>query len=271
MKLQDLPGYSLGARTVAYDDRDAMLYALAVGAGSAELDLVYERDLRVLPTLACALGTWAVEEAGELGAYDRQRSLHVAQTLQLHRPMPPGGRIETTARVSGAWDKGKATVVEVETTSDVFTATYAVFLPAVGGWGGERGPSAPPVEPIEEGAWKGHFTTSPDQATLYRLTGDRHPIHIDTDVARANGFDRPILHGLCTLGIVAREIAAAAKAHPADLVGLSARLTAPVMPGDTIDIDVGPGDPLRFQASVKGHTVLGGGRAEFNPRSVVPS
>ncbi len=266
MKLQDLTGYALGDKTVHYDDRDAMLYALAVGARSTELDLVYERQLRVLPTYACALGTWAVEAAGELGAYDRQRSLHAAQTLHVHRPMPAGGRIETAGRVTGVWDKGKAALVEIETTSDAFTASYAIFLPGLGGWGGERGPSPSQLEPVEQGGWTGQFTTSPDQAALYRLTGDRHPIHIDTEVARANGFDRPILHGLCTLGIVAREIAAAAGAHPADLVHLEARLSAPVMPGDTIDIEASGDGPLRFEATVAGIAVLKGGRAEFRSR-----
>ena len=122
------------------------------------------------------------------------------------------------------------------------------------------------MEPVEQGGWTGQFTTSPDQAALYRLTGDRHPIHIDTEVARANGFDRPILHGLCTLGIVAREIAAAAGAHPADLVHLEARLSAPVMPGDTIDIEASGDGPLRFEATVAGIAVLKGGRAEFRSR-----
>lgn len=267
MKLQDLVGYSLGDRCVTYEDRDAMLYALAVGAGAADIDLVYEQQLEVLPTYACALGTWAVEEAGELGAYDRRRSLHAAQTLRLHRPMPAGGRIETTGRVTGVWDKGKAAVVEIETTSEVFTAGYAIFLPGLGGWGGQRGPSTPVSEPIGDGAWRGRFVTSTEQAALYRLTGDRHPIHIDADVARANGFDRPILHGLCTLGIVAREIAAAARAHPADLVSLDARLTAPVLPGDPIDIVASGDGAVRFEASVAGTAVVTAGRAEFRARS----
>lgn len=86
MQLSDLKGYDLGSHTVTFDERDAILYAIAVGAGPNELDLIYEQRLRVLPTFACALGLWAVEAAGDLGAYNRQRSLHAAQSLQMHPP-----------------------------------------------------------------------------------------------------------------------------------------------------------------------------------------
>ena len=94
MHLKELTGYDLGSQVATYTARDAILYALAVGAPATQLDLVCERDLRVLPTYACALGLWAVEAAGALGAYDRERSLHASQTLTLHRPIPREGRIE---------------------------------------------------------------------------------------------------------------------------------------------------------------------------------
>ena len=105
----------------------------------------------------------------------------------------------------------------------------------------------------------------PDHPAWYRLTGDLHPIHIDVDVARANGFERPILHGLCTLGIAARELADAVDAHPTRLVELEARLAAPVMPGSTINIAAGKtaSGRLGFEASVNGASVLKGGRALF--------
>lgn len=101
MNLSELQGYELGQRTVRYQERDAILYALAVGAASTEIDLVYERDLQVLPTYACALGLWAVEAAGELGAYDRKYSPHASQSLVVHQPMPKSGAIETTGRITG--------------------------------------------------------------------------------------------------------------------------------------------------------------------------
>jgi acyl dehydratase len=263
--LGDIVGRELGTRTAAYDERDAILYALAVGATTDDLDLVYERWLRVLPTYACALGLWAVEAAGDLGAYDRLRSLHAAQSLRMHAPMPPHAELAMRARVANVWDKGKAAMVEVEVESDLFTASYAIFLPGRGGWGGERGPSpAPPERGEVPETWTASVPTGADQATLYRLTGDRHPIHIDPGTARANGFARPILHGLCTLGIVARELAAAAGAHPADLTALDARLTAPVFPGDRIHIQASVDDgEVAFEARVRDAVALKAGRARF--------
>ncbi|MGI9336074.1 MAG: MaoC/PaaZ C-terminal domain-containing protein, partial [Gammaproteobacteria bacterium] len=108
------------------------------------------------------------------------------------------------------------------------------------------------------------FVTCRSQAALYRLTGDRHPIHVDTEVARRNGFERPILHGLCTLGIAARLSAGAVGAHPADLQHLQTRFAAPVMPGDRIELS-GCGDAygLAFEATVNDTVVLKGGRAAF--------
>ena len=262
MELKDLAGHDLGTRTIGYDTRDAILYALAVGASSDETELVYERDLRVLPTYACALGLWAVEEAGGLGAYDRNRSLHAAQSLELHAPMPRSGSFEARGRVAEVWDKGKAAIVTIVVECEIFTARYGIFLPGRGGWGGERGPSATSQE--WHPSWEGRHTTDRSQAALYRLTGDLHPIHIDIEVARANGFDRPILHGLCTLGIAARMLAEPAGAHPSELRRLEARLAAPVMPGDAIDVTAdGNGAGLFFQAKVGEVVVLTGGHAVF--------
>ena len=133
MNLSELQGYELGQRTVRYQERDAILYALAVGAASTETDLVYERDLQVLPTYACALGLWAVEAAGELGAYDRKYSLHASQSLVVHQPMPKSGAIETTGRITGVWDKGKAALLDIAVESECFTASYGIFLPGLGG------------------------------------------------------------------------------------------------------------------------------------------
>ena len=142
MELKDLAGQDLGTRTITWDARDAILYALAVGASCDESDLVYERDLRVLPTFACALGLWAVERAGGLGAYDRNRSLHAAQSLELHAPMPRSGSFAARGQVADVWDKGKAAIVDIAVECEVFTVRYGIFLPGRGGWGGERGPSA---------------------------------------------------------------------------------------------------------------------------------
>jgi acyl dehydratase len=263
MKLQDLAGYDLGRQVVNYTDRDAILYALAIGARHDQLDLVYERDLRVLPTYACALGLWAVEKAGGSGAYDRNRSLHAGQKLEIRKPLSKAGKIEMHGTVLAVWDKGKASMVEIAVECEEFIATYSIFLPGLGGWGGERGPSSPSRD-VVKADWQASFRTDPNLAAFYRLTGDRHPIHIDPEVAKANGFDRPILHGLCTLGIAAREIAGAAGAHPCDLKRLDARLAAPVLPGATINFIANKSDNgFIFEARVDDTTVLKNGEANF--------
>ena len=264
MKLSELKDYELGQRTLRYEARDAILYALAVGASSEETDLVYERDLRVLPTYACALGLWAVEAAGELGAYDRKFSLHASQSLTVHQSMPQSGTLETTGRITGVWDKGKAALVDTAVESEYFTASYGIFLPGLGGWGGERGGASVPADEETGDSWSGRYVTAPNQAALYRLTGDLHPIHIDPEVAQANSFERPILHGLCTLGIAARMIAEAAGAHPANLRELEARLSSPVLPGNVVEVTANTTTAgLNFEASVSGTLVLKGGRATF--------
>jgi hypothetical protein len=263
--IKDLAGVDLGSQCVAYGTRDAILYALAVGAPAERLDLIYERDLRVLPTYACALGLWAVEKAGDLGAYDRKRSLHASQSLVVQQPMPREGTIEMHGRVESVWDKGKASIVNVVVESELFTATYAIFLPGVGNWGGSPGPaSEAPRSAAGDISWRCAINTSLESAVLYRLTGDLHPIHIDPKIARANGLDRPILHGLCTLGMAARLIAEAAGAHPCDLRTISARLSAPVMPGDTIHISAErTAADLLFEARAQDRIVLKDGRAKF--------
>jgi acyl dehydratase len=262
--LAGLAGLELGEHTVRYDERDTILYNLAVGARADELDLVYERNLRALPTMACAYGLWAVEAAGRTGAYDPHRSLHAAQELVVHEPLPPAGTLAMSGRVHAVWDKGKASVVEIEVGARAFTARYSIFLPGRGGWGGERGPSSSRTAPPEP-TWTGTYPTAADLAVLYRLTGDRHPVHVDPAVAAANGFDRPILHGLCTLGIAARTVAAAVDRHPAQLRELRARLAAPVLPGDAIELRAagGPDGVVTFAAAVRGTAVLADGLARY--------
>lgn len=263
LSLADLAGTDLGTHTATYADTDVILYALSVGAAAKELDLVFERDLRTLPTYACALGLWAVEAAGDLAAYDRHLSLHASQRLVMHKPLPPAGSIAMTGRVANVYDKGKASIVEIEAASEYFTATYNIFLPGTGGWGGERGPSASNEERPAP-AQGSEFQTTHNLAVLYRLTGDRHPIHVDPAVAAANGFERPILHGLCTLGIAVREIAAQNGIHPADLTDLDVRLSAPVLPGQKLRVTSAVRDGrVYFDSTAGTTTVLAGGTATF--------
>ena len=256
-------GRDLGTRTVRYDDRDAILYALAVGAPATDLDLVFEERLRVLPTFALTRAQWAPDALGEAGAFDVTTAVHGSQRLRVHRPLPGEGELDLTARVAKVWDKGAAAVFEVVVECEYFAATWSIFAPGRGGFGGDRGPSArkrPDGPPDHEST----LDTSPEQAALYRLLGDRHHLHIDPEAAKAAGMPRPILHGLCTLAAVTLPLAGRAGAHPADLVALDGRFTAPVFPGDRLHV-TGWNDEegVLFEAAVDGTTVISGGRAQF--------
>lgn len=261
----DLIGYDLGAHEIGWSEKDAILYALACGAQAQELDLVYERDLRPLPGLASALGLWAVERCGDLGVYDRKKSLHVSQGIEIHAPFPRSARLDAQGRVTAVWDRGRATIVDIEAVCELFTVTYSIFLPGIGGWGGPSAPAAAKGGPVELSP-VAEYKTSPEQAALYRLTGDLHPVHIDAEVARGYGFDRPILHGLCTLGIALRMLGPAFRHHPATLRAATAQLSAPVLPGDLLVLRAAPsGEGIVFDAVVGERQVLKECWARFAP------
>lgn len=256
-------GHDLGARVVGYDERDAILYALAVGAHATDLDLVFENRLRVLPTFALTLAQWAPDALGALGAFDTKTALHGSQTLDVLSPLPRSGEITLSARVGEVWDKGRAAVFEVVVESKYFVAVWSLFAPGAGGFGGDRGPSAPSA-PEGDPTAVGTMTTDTDQAALYRLTGDRHHIHIDPDAAARIGQPRPILHGMCTLAATTLPLADMLGAHPADLKTLSGRFAAPVFPGDTAQIRAwGGSTDARFDVATDGGAVLTGGHATF--------
>lgn len=263
MDLASLAGTDLGSHLVDFDDRTTILYALCAGADPGTLDLVWERRLRALPSLATALGLWAVEAAGDLGAYDRTRSLHVGQRLRMRGELPATGPLPMSARVDAVWDKGRAAIVEIVAECDVVELGYTIFLPGMGGFGG---PSAPPGVDEAEFVPELAVDVATDRrlALFYRLTGDRHPIHVDPATATANGFEQPILHGLCTLAIAAATTASATGADPCRLTDLEARFAAPVTPGETITVQVQPeADGVRFAAAVGDRVVLRNGSARF--------
>ncbi|GIH71397.1 MaoC/PaaZ C-terminal domain-containing protein [Sphaerimonospora thailandensis] len=256
-------GRHLGERTVSYDERDVILYALAVGATTADLDLVFEERLRVLPTFALTQAQWAPDVLGSLGAFDIRTAVHGSQRLRSLKPLPPTGELTMAARVTQVWDKGSAAIFEVEVVSDYFVATWSLFAPGCGGFGGDRGPSAP-RHPETAPTRELSVATSPNQAALYRLLGDRHHMHIDPEAAKAAGMPRPFLHGLCTVAAVTLPLAEAAGAHPADLAELEGRFASPVFPGDRLDVRCWEsGEAVLFDAAVDGTTVLSGGRAHF--------
>lgn len=238
-----LVGKKSDAVPFSYTWKDVVLYALGVGAKVDELDFLYEgRGPKVLPTFAVVPSFAAMMSvAGDLGA-NPMMILHGEQKVILHRPIPPSATLKTTSEVKGIYDKGKGALVVVEAKTvdekgeGVFDNVFSIFVRGEGGFGGDRGPeavkadppSAPPDFEIVE-------ATTREQALLYRLSGDINPLHADPNMAKFGGFDRPILHGLCTFGHAGRAILrGACGGDPAKLRSFGARFAGVVFPGDTL-------------------------------------
>lgn len=255
----DWAGRALGERTVGYTERDAILYALALGAGAERLDLVFEDRLRVLPSFGLTLAQWAPDVLAEAGAFDN-RAVHGAQTLEVHEALPRAGELTLAARVGDVWDKGSAAIFEVIVECRQFSATWSIFAPGGGGFGGDRGPGREAAAERDEPRILS-LPTFPDQAALYRLTGDRHHIHIDPAASARIGQPRPILQGLCTLAAATIPLAEAAQAHPADLTRLSGRFSGPVVPGDLLEVRTWADGA--FEVRHGGASVIDDGRAAF--------
>lgn len=239
-----LVGFELPALVHRWTVRDVILYALAVGATADDLDLVYEgRGPHVLPTFAAIPSSHFLFPMLDALDFEIGDLLHGEQSILVHRPIPPEAQVETTRRCVAVWDKGSAAVLVWESVSSdgdgpLFTTTGSSFIRGAGGFGGERGPggarNAPPERPPDVAL---SVTTSPDQAALYRLCGDLNPMHIDPAVARAAGYDRPFLHGLCTYGAVARAlVGAVCDGVPERVEAYEARFTGLVFPGDTLQV-----------------------------------
>jgi acyl dehydratase len=265
-----------------YTDRDTMLYALSVGFGAdpvdeRELPFVYERDLRAVPSMAatlCHLGPWIGDP--RTGA-TRAKIVHGEQRMFFHAPLPPAGSLVARSRVAGVQDKGadKGALVHVERAiSDaesgqpLVTIVQTSFCRADGGFGESFGPALEPhALPARQPDRVAEAATRADAALLYRLNVDRNPLHVDPDMARRAGFERPILHGLCTYGIAARVLLSQWLDYdPARLASLEVRFSSAVLPGETLRIESWrDGDVLSFQAFVaeRGKKVLDNGRAQL--------
>jgi acyl dehydratase len=248
----ELPGRDLG-----WDSTDVLLYHLAVGAGPDELSYVYEDALRgVLPTFATVASTLrdtdppAVKMPGI--DVDLARVVHGRQEIELHRPIPVTGQCRARSRIAAVHDKGSAAVVVTETVTELFTSRISIFAKGEGGFGGDRGPST--RVPVPDGKPDAEVltVTDPRQALWYRLCGDRNPLHVDPAFAAAAGFPRPILHGLCTYGIVAKAaVDAALDGDVAAVGGYAARFSGVVFPGETLRTRIWrDGDRLLLLATV---------------------
>jgi acyl dehydratase len=223
-----------------------MLYALGVGA--QELPFVYEDGLKVLPTMATVLAyPGFVWKDFDLGA-DWRKVLHGETSVEIHAPLPVEGELVGSTTFGPIFDKGadKGTVCyvtrEIRDAAGTLVATVrnSSFLRGDGGRGGSSEPQRKP-HPLPERAPDESVTleTTANQAMIYRLSGDYNPLHIDPEVAKAGGFDRPILHGLATYGVAGRAVLAALCGNdPARLKRLDARFASPVFPGETIRTDI---------------------------------
>ena len=239
----DAVGKKLPSMDHSWTDRDVMLYALGVGAGPDELCYTYENaELRVLPTFAVVPAFSAISGMGSVMTFNPMMVLHGEQRIELHRPIPTAGMVTTESEVVHVWDKGKGAVVVLEARSvdskgePLFTNTFTTFLRGEGGFGGDRGPSGPKYEaPDRPPDREVDLPTRPDQALLYRLNGDRNPLHADPGFASMAGFPKPILHGLCTYGFVGRAIMNEfCGQDPSRFRSFDARFAGVVYPGETI-------------------------------------
>jgi acyl dehydratase len=234
----------------SYNALDAMRYALSLGLGADPLDaqqlrFVYEPELRVLPSMGVVLahpGFWP--RTLDTGL-DWVRILHADQNLVMHRPLPDSAVVRGQARVVDVIDKGPgrgALVVCERLISDaangepLCTSTYTMFCRGDGGFGGPpRTLAAPHAVPEREPDAVCDLPTLPQTALLYRLNGDMNPLHADPQVARAAGFERPVLHGLATFGIACHAVLRSlCDYEPARLKSMFGRFTAPVYPGETL-------------------------------------
>jgi acyl dehydratase len=265
----------------SWTSKDALLYAVGIGAGTSELAYTTENtdgvDQQVFPTFAVVVG-WGRGGSvmSKLGSFNPALLVHGQQAVTLRRPIPVEGTATLTSKIVGVYDKGKAAVVAIETEAvladgqPLFATRSSVFIRGEGGWGGDRGPSGPANVPPERAPdHQVTYQTSPDQALVYRLSGDRNPLHSDPSFAAMGGFDRPILHGLCSYGFTGRALLhTLAGSDPARFQHIEGRFSAPVLPGDALTVSMwttGDGEAVFSTATQDGTVVIDQGLCRFTP------
>ncbi|PBC39286.1 hypothetical protein CJ179_35105 [Rhodococcus sp. ACS1] len=237
-------GYTSPTIPVSWDERDTMLYALSIGAGTDDLEYTTENSIGVQLTTTPSMPVVYCQPSSDvwdrLGEFDWSCLVHAAQSLELHTPMPPAGTGSITTTITEMSDKGTAAVVTARTElrdndgTPLATGDSTVFIRGAGGWGGDRGATGKPPTPEGHADRKATVTTAPTQALLYRLNADRNPLHSDPAFARKANFDRPILHGLCTLGIAILSVARTKHTPGMQLQRFSARFANSCYPGDAL-------------------------------------
>ena len=261
-------------RTMSWNSKDALLYAVGIGAGQEDLAFSTEntKDVQqvVFPTFAVVAGSGTTSPGksamSDIGSFNFAMLVHGSQAITLHRPIPVEAEATVQDKVVAMYDKGKAAVVVTEAETKLksgeplWTTRSSVFIRGEGGWGGDRGPSGPQNEPPATAPdHEITLQTLPDQAFVYRLSGDRNPLHTDPSFAAIGGFDRPILHGLCSYGFTGRALLKALCANDVTkFKHIEGRFSSPVMPGDALTIrmwTVGSGETV-FTTSVGDRVVI---------------
>jgi acyl dehydratase len=242
-------GASLGEREAEWNADDVILYHLGIGAGAPptdprELEYTYEKNLKVLPSFVVVAGGRGRTDGGGFQLpgieFNLAQLLHGEQDIEIHKPLPTSAKTRRTGRVADVFDKGKAALVILEFEArdeagePLFTTRMSAFIRGEGGFGGPSGPKAGNVPPGREPDAVLESPTLPQQALLYRLCGDKNPLHADPDFAKTAGFDRPIIHGLCSYGIACKAIVDhVLDGDPTRVGRYQARFAGVAFPGET--------------------------------------
>ena len=266
----------------SWTSKDALLYAVGVGAGASdptgfELEFTTENsngvDQKVLPTFAVIIGVGG-GAMRNVGSFNPAMLVHGEQAIDLHRPIPVEGTLRVTSTITGIYDKGSGAVIATESEAvdagnnePMFTTRSSVFIRGEGGFGGDRGPSEKLEFPEREPDHAVTYSTRNDQALLYRLSGDRNPLHSDPKFAEMAGFPKPTLHGLCTYGFTGRALLhALCGSDPARFKSMEGRFSKPVFPGQDLTVKMWvDGDTALFRTEAEGATVIDQGRFRFTP------
>jgi acyl dehydratase len=252
--------------TASWTRDQVILYHLGVGAGARatdprELEYTYEKNLKVLPSYGVIPVFGAMGGLGSMPGVQINFALvlHGEQDIEIHRPIPPEAKVRSSARLANIYDKGKAALIVMEVATrlesgePLFTNRFSIFARGEGGFGGDSGPRPGNEPPARKPDVVADSPTLPQQALLYRLCGDKNPLHADPEFAKLGGFDRPILHGLCSFGIVCKAVVDhCLGGDVAKVARYQARFAGVVFPGETLSTSAWQdGKQILIQAATK--------------------